>query len=75
MWRATPLAYRTMPDAVGEDDAGDIVIAGEDGGEIAAGIGAGWNGDDVGLEAGEFDGAMSAFVAGPEFHAAERTHG
>jgi hypothetical protein len=37
--------------AVGQDYAGDVVIAGEDGGEVAAGFCAGWDGDDVGFQA------------------------
>ena len=44
-----------VADAVSEDDAGDVVVAGEDGGEITAGIGAGRYGDDVGFQAGEFE--------------------
>jgi hypothetical protein len=60
-----------MADAIGEDDAGDVVAARENCGKVAAGIGSGWDGDDVGFKAGEFERAVGAFVAGPEFHASE----
>src|SRR5271155_2900204 len=58
--------------AVGENDSGDIVAAREDGGEVAAGVAAGRDSDDVSLETCQFQGAMGFFVSGPQLHAAKR---
>src|SRR5450432_1780550 len=60
--------------AIRQNDAGDVVAAGENGGKVTAGIGAGGYGDDVGLKTCEFELAMGFFVSGPELHAAEGAH-
>jgi hypothetical protein len=57
--------YVSVTYAVGQDYASDVIAAGENGGEVAAGFGAGRDGDDVGFEAGELEGTVGFFVASP----------
>jgi hypothetical protein len=63
----------TVADAVGQYNTRDVIAAGENCRKIAAGVGSGGDCDYVGFEAGEFERAMSAFIAGPQFHASEWT--
>ena len=64
-----------VADAIGKNNAGDIVAAGENGGQVSTAVGAGGNSDDVGFEAGEFNRTMGLFVAGPKLHTAEGASG
>ena len=64
-----------MSDAIGEHHAGNVVAAGKNRGEIAPGVRARGNGDDVSFQSGKFQRAMRFFVAGPQLHAAEGARG
>jgi hypothetical protein len=54
-----------VANAICKDHSGNVVAAGKNCREVSATIGAGRNGDDVGLETREFQRAMGFLVAGP----------
>jgi len=63
----------SVTNAIGKNDAGDIITARKDRGEIATGVSARWNGDNVSLQACELERSVGFLIAGPELHTAEGT--